>query len=280
MIALYGVTKMKKIAFILLFALLAQFLFATETIWLWDHNDNDVAYYRYQTSFDEKWRTVPSDHYSVKVNSGDVNEYDFVLQQSYDGVNWSESTVKNHVIKQETTAPVIGKTKSNKGLVLSMQIVPFESYIATKPHDSRVEKKSKYSLGLDGEVSFFFEKFGIGAQAGINMGWEEFSLVPFSAAKERIYGGAYLILSYRILDGNRFVILTQLGFGTNYELINNVTYLSPSILFALEGGIRIDENITISMKPSFTTSFASWNGEGEYTSFVIKTVSIGSSYRF
>ena len=67
MIALYGVTKMKKIVFILLFALLAQLLFATETIWLWDHNDNDVAYYRYQTSFDEKWRTVPSDHYSVKV---------------------------------------------------------------------------------------------------------------------------------------------------------------------------------------------------------------------
>ena len=161
-----------------------------------------------------------------------------------------------------------------------MQIVPFESYIATKPHDSRVEKKSKYSLGLDGEVSFFFEKFGIGAQAGISMGWEEFSLVPFSAAKERIYGGAYLILSYRILDGNRFVILTQLGFGTNFEMINNVTYFSPSILIALEGGIRINENVTISMKPSFLASFGSWNGEGEYTSFVIKTVSIGSSYRF
>ena len=76
-------------------------------------HDSDVTYYRYQTSFDEKWRTVPSDHYSVKVDSGDVNEYDFVLQQSYDGVNWSESTVKNHVIKQETTAPVIGKTKTN-----------------------------------------------------------------------------------------------------------------------------------------------------------------------
>ena len=270
---------MKKILFILLLVFIAQFLFATETIWLWDHNDNDVAYYRYQTSFDEKWRTVPSDHYSVKVDSGDVNEYDFVLQQSYDGVNWSESTVKNHVIKQET-APVIGKSKTNKGLVLSLQVVPFESYIATKPHDSRVEKKSAYSLGLDGEVAFFFEKFGIGAQAGINMGWEEFSIIPFSANKERIYSGAYLTLSYRILDGNRYVILTQLGFGTNFEMINNVTYLSPSILIALEGGIRINENVTISMKPSFIASFGTWNGEGEYTSFVIKTVSIGSSYRF
>lgn len=270
---------MKKIIFILIFALLAQFLFATETIWLWNHNDNDVAYYRYQTSFDEKWRTVPSDHYSVKVDSGDVIEYDFILQQSYDGVNWSDATIKNHVIKHEV-APVIGKTKSNKGLVLSLQVVPFESYIATKPHDARYEKKSKYSLGLDGEVSYFFEKFGIGAQVGINIGWEEFSLIPFNAAKERVYGGAYATLSYRILDGNRYVILTQLGLGTNYELINNVTYLSPSILIALEGGIRINENVTISMKPSFITSFASWNGEGEYTSFVIKTVSIGSSYRF
>lgn len=270
---------MKKIIFILIFAFLAQFLFATETIWLWNHNDNDVAYYRYQTSFDEKWRTVPSDHFSVKVDSGDVIEYDFILQQSYDGVNWSDATIKNHVIKHEV-APVIGKTKSNKGLVLSLQVVPFESYIATKPHDARYEKKSKYSLGLDGEVSYFFEKFGIGAQAGVNVGWEDFSLIPFKAAKERVYGGAYATLSYRILDGNRYVILTQLGLGTNYELINNVTYLSPSILIALEGGIRINENVTISMKPSFITSFSSWNGEGEYTSFVIKTVSIGSSYRF
>ncbi len=270
---------MKRILALLILIFSITSLFATETIWLWDHNDNDVEYYRYQTSFDEKWRTVPSDHYSVKVESGDVNEYDFVLQQSYDGVNWSESTIKNHVIKEEK-APITYKAKSNRGLVLSLQVVPFESYIATKPHDARYEKKSKYSLGLDGEVSFFFEKFGIGAQAGINMGWEEFSLIPFAAAKERIYGGAYLTLSYRILDGNRFVILTQLGFGSNFEMINNVTYLSPSILIALEGGIRINENVTISMKPSFIASFGSWNGEGEYTSFVIKTVSIGSSYRF
>ena len=265
------------VLFILLFSVFS--LFATETIWLWDHNDSEVEYYRYKTSFDEKWRTVPSDHYSVKVESGDVDEYDFVLQQSYDGVNWSDATIKNHVIKQEVT-PVIGKAKSNRGLVLSLQVVPFESYIATKPHEARYEKKSAYSLGLDCEVTYFFEKIGIGAQFGINVGWEEFSLAPFSAANERVYGGAYLTLSYRMLDGNRFVILTQLGLGTNYELINNVTYLSPSVLIALEGGIRINENVTISMKPSFITSFASWNGEGDYTSFVIKAVSIGSSYRF
>ena len=112
------------------------------------------------------------------------------------------------------------------------------------------------------------------------MGWEEFSFIPFSANKERIYGGAYLTLSYRIMDGNRYVIQTQLGFGTNFEMINNVTYLSPSILIALEGGIKINENVTISMKPSFIGSFGSWNGQEEYTSFVIKSVSLGTSYRF
>ena len=64
---------------VLILALISQFLFATETIWLWDHNDSEVEYYRYKTSFDEKWRTVPSDHYSVKVESGDVDEYAFVF---------------------------------------------------------------------------------------------------------------------------------------------------------------------------------------------------------
>ena len=278
MIVLLGVNKMKKKTLIvLILALISQFLFATETIWMWEHNDSDVNFFRYSTTYDDKWRVVPSDHYSIKLDSGEIDDYEFFLQQSYDGVNWSESSSKVHEGVKNVT--VDKATVKEKGLVLSLQLVPFESYIATKPHDSRVEKKTEYSLGIDGEVSYFFEKFGFGALVSANIGWEEFSLIPLSYNKERIYGGAYLTLLYRILDGKRFVILSELGFGTNFEVIDNVSYLSPSILIALEGGIRLNDNVTLSMKPSFISSFGSWNG-GEYASFVIKTISIGSSYRF
>lgn len=269
---------MKRVLIVLIFILTISSLFATETIWMWDHNDSEVNFFRYSTSFDEKWRVVPSDHYSVKLDSGDIDDYEFFLQQSYDGEIWSDSTIALHGSLKDQA--VVNKAIKEKGLVLSLQLVPFESYIATKPHDSRTEKKTAYSFGVDGEVSYFFGTFGIGAQVGINMGWEEFSFNPFTIAKERIYGGAYLTLSYKILDGTRFVILSQVGFGTNFELINNQTYLAPSVLVALEGGIRINEDVTISMKPSFIASFGSWNGQEEYTSFVIETVSIGTSYRF
>ena len=278
MIVLFGVNKMKKTLIVLILALISQFLFATETIWMWDHNNSEVNFFRYSTSYDDKWRVVPSDHYSVKLDSGDIDDYEFHLQQSYDGEIWSDSAIALHGSLKDQA--LVNKTIKEKGLVLSLQLVPFESYIATKPHDSRVEKKTAYSFGVDGEVSYFFGTFGVGAQVGINMGWEEFAFNPFTIAKERIYGGAYLTLSYKILDGTRFVILFQIGFGTNFELINNQTYLAPSVLVALEGGIRINENVTISMKPSFIASFGSWNGQKEYTSFVIKTVSLGASYRF
>lgn len=265
------------VSFVLMF-FIAISLFATETIWMWDHNDSEVSFFRYSTSFDEKWRVVPSDHYSVKLDSGDVDDYEFYLQQSYDGEIWSDSAIALHGSLKDQV--LVNKTLKEKGLVLSLQLVPFESYIATKTHDSWGERKTAYSFGVDGEVSYFFGTFGVGAQVGINMGWEEFAFNPFTIAKERIYGGAYLTLSYKILDGTRFVILFQIGFGTNFELINNQTYLAPSVLVALEGGIRINENVTISMKPSFIASFGSWNGQKEYTSFVIKTVSLGASYRF
>ena len=269
---------MKKIFFAFFFLLIVSSLFATETIWMWDHNDSDVNFFRYSTTYDDKWRVVPSDHYSIKIDSGDIDDYEFFLQQSYDGILWSESASSLHGTAKDN--PVIKSSTKENGLVLSLQLVPFESYIATKPHDSRVEKKTTYSLGVDGEVSYFFGTFGFGAEVGINMGWEEFNLIPFSYDKQRIYGEAYLTLSYKILDGKRFVILSQLGFGTNFEMINSNTYLAPSILIALEGGIRINENVTISMKPSLVASFGSWSGESEYTSFVVKTVSLGSSYRF
>lgn len=269
---------MKRILVLLVVLFALSSLFASETIWLWNRNDNNVKFYRYKTSFDDNWRVVPADHYNVLIQNGDILEYDFFLQQSYDGENWSESSTKHHIVEGNET-PLISKGSNNNGLVLSLQLVPFESYIATKPHDSRVEKKTEYSLGIDGEVSYFFEKFGFGAMVSANIGWEEFSLIPLSYNKERIYGGAYLTLLYRILDGKRFVILSELGFGTNFEVISNDSYLSPSILIAIEGGIRLNDNVTLSMKPSFISSFGSWNG-GEYASFVIKTISIGSSYRF
>ena len=88
--------KMKRIIVLFLLFSLSLSLFATETIWLWDHNDDKVTSFRYSTSYDEEWRVVPGDHYSVKVDSRDIYDYIFFLQQSDDGKAWSNSSVSIH----------------------------------------------------------------------------------------------------------------------------------------------------------------------------------------
>ena len=71
-----------------------------------------------------------------------------------------------------------------------------------------------------------------------------------------------------------------MGFGTNYESIGDgKIYLSPSFLFSIEGGIKINSNVTVSMKPSFTASFSSWKEKKDYISFTVKTIAIGVNYR-
>ena len=131
---------MKKVFIIAVLFFITLSLFATETIWMWDHNDSEVNFFRYSTTYDDKWRVVPSDHYSIKLDSGDIDDYEFYLQQSYDGEIWSDSAIALHgSIKDQT---VVNKAIKEKGLVLSLQLVPFESYIATKPHNLSYEVKT------------------------------------------------------------------------------------------------------------------------------------------
>ena len=104
--------EMKRILLFFILLLVSLSLFATETIWLWDHNDDRVTYFRYSTSYDEEWRVVPGDHYSVKVDSRDIYDYIFFLQQSYDGKAWSNSSVSIHsreVTEEEKDTMVYGK---------------------------------------------------------------------------------------------------------------------------------------------------------------------------
>ena len=276
--------KMKRIIVLFLLFSLSLSLFATETIWLWDHNDDRVTSFRYSTSYDEEWRVVPGDHYSVKVDSRDIYDYIFFLQQSYDGKAWSNSSVSIHgreVTEEAKDTMVYGKY-SEEGFSFSLFLVPFQSYVSPRSnYPYSVEKKSAYSIGLDLSASYFFaSRFGLGIEAEGSLGWSMFTISPFSYSGRIVYGGAYLTFLYRFLDGARFEILSHIGFGSNYEIIGDgKIYLSPSFLFSIEGGIKINSNVTVSMKPSFTASFSSWKEKSDYISFTVKTIAIGVSYR-
>ena len=176
--------KMKRIIVLFLLFSLSLSLCATETIWLWDHNDDRVTSFRYSTSYDEEWRVVPGDHYSVRVDSRDIYDYIFFLQQSYDGKAWSNSSVSIHgreVTEEEKDTMVYGKY-SEEGLSFSLFLVPFQSYVSPRSnYPYSVEKKSAYSIGLDLSASYFFaSRFGLGIEAEGSLGWSTFTISPFA----------------------------------------------------------------------------------------------------
>lgn len=92
--------NVKKVIMILfvLFALLVPVL-AQQTMsvsWKWNHDDQDVSYYRYQLNgeTEEGWTVVPNTVLSYEATELDpYSSYTLYLQCSYDGENWSESAV-------------------------------------------------------------------------------------------------------------------------------------------------------------------------------------------
>lgn len=92
--------NVKKVIMILfvLFALIVPVLAqqSMSVSWKWNHDDQDVSYYRYQlnSESEEGWTVVPNTVLSFEATELDpYSSYTLYLQCSYDGENWSESAV-------------------------------------------------------------------------------------------------------------------------------------------------------------------------------------------
>ncbi len=88
---------MKKLAIILaLLCIALTSVFATDgsVVWNWYRNDRNVKYYRYQLDAEEEdgWTVVDGNTYEVYLDVDVSVSHILYLQQSYDGIHWSEST--------------------------------------------------------------------------------------------------------------------------------------------------------------------------------------------
>lgn len=88
---------------LLLLSLLSS-LSASSLLWSWPNTDEGVKYYRYQKEGEDEWTVVDGSITSVTT---DENVKRLYLQASYDGVNWSESSIGTYSREKET------ETKSN-----------------------------------------------------------------------------------------------------------------------------------------------------------------------
>ena len=86
-----------------------------DVTWEWYNNDPAVKFFRYQLDgeLDGGWTVVPSDVTSYTVNNLDGSQsYGLYLQQSYDGIWWSESTVAYSEIIEDKV-PAVASLSAN-----------------------------------------------------------------------------------------------------------------------------------------------------------------------
>ena len=102
---------MKKTLLALVFLFVSAFaLFALEgnVTWVWFENDPNVEYYRYQVDGedDDKWTVVDWTVTEVTYTLDVTVLHTLYLQQSYDGINWSESSYTESELYYEAEEPV------------------------------------------------------------------------------------------------------------------------------------------------------------------------------
>ena len=94
-------------AIVLLISAFALFALEGEVTWVWFENDPNVEYYRYQLDGeeDDKWTVVDWSVTEVTYMLDVSVLHVLYLQQSYDGINWSESSYTESDIYIESEEP-------------------------------------------------------------------------------------------------------------------------------------------------------------------------------
>ena len=114
----------KKVLMVMaLFAVLLVPAFAATQVsidWQWQINDPAVKYFRYQVDGDspDGWTVVGSDVTSYLLEGADGSRsYTFFLQQSYDGIYWSESSIS-------VSKPVVSQSATLEGSFVTEEEFP------------------------------------------------------------------------------------------------------------------------------------------------------------
>ena len=92
---------------LLCFVLVGTFALDASVVWYWYRNDRAVKYYRYQLDGedDDNWTVVSSNVLEVSLDVDVSVTHVLYLQQSYDGIHWSESSCTESEIYESSGIP-------------------------------------------------------------------------------------------------------------------------------------------------------------------------------
>ena len=147
---------MKKFFVVLLLLIVTLSLLSAGTIsWKWRGNDEDVKFYRYRMD-DSEWRVVENESYEVRYDSDVSIPHTFEIQQSYDGISWSESRFSEYIpfVEETEIKKDRGYSKSN----IRLNVIPQENITVRNSNTGIDDYYAEYSFGMEANGTFYLNK--------------------------------------------------------------------------------------------------------------------------
>ena len=265
---------MKKVVVILSIVILSlPFLFADTMSWKWRGNDEDVKFYRYRMD-DSEWRVVENESYEVRYDSDVSIPHTFEIQQSYDGISWSESRFSEYIPFVEATE--IKKDRGYSKSNIRVNIIPQENITVRNSNTGVDDYYAEYSFGLEINGTTYFNKIlGLVLSASFNGGIKKIG------EDDRFYNfGVYLVPAIRIVSNNTIEVAIKGGVGIEIEPYNGVVYMAPSFLAQIDASVFLTDRFAIAISPSVIFNRGDFLGGSSYQSSNVRILSVGASWNF
>ena len=265
---------MKKFFVILLLVIfILSFISAGTISWKWRGNDEDVKFYRYRMD-DSEWRVVENESYEVRYDSDVSIPHTFEIQQSYDGISWSESRFSEYIpfVEETEIKKDRGYSKSN----IRVNIIPQENITVRNSNTGVDDYYAEYSFGLEINGTTYLNKIlGLGLSASFNGGIKKIG------EDDRFYNfGVYLVPAIRIVSNNTIEVAIKGGVGIEIEPYNGVVYMAQSFLAQIDASVFLTDRFAIAISPSVIFNRGDFLGGSSYQSSNVSILSVGASWNF
>ena len=262
---------MKKVFVIISIVILSlPFLFADTMSWKWRGNDEEVNYYRYKVD-DMDWKVVGKESYEVRYDLDSSIPHTFLIQQSYDGENWSETAFNEYkpIIEYRTE-----KSREYSRAVLSLNLIPQQNVTIRNANTGVEDFYAEYSYGMEANATLFLNRIlGFGVSFGLNGG-----IKKIGQAETFLNYGIYGIPTIRIVSNDTLEVSLKGGVGVEMEPYEGVTYISPSFMAGINALVPFGNHFAFSISPSIIFSRQDFLGGSEYEGSYIRILSVGAAW--
>lgn len=262
---------MKKVVVTLSIVILSlPFLFADTMSWKWRGNDEEVNYYRYRVD-DMDWKTVGKESYEVRYDLDSSIPHTFLIQQSYDGENWSETALNEYkpIIEYRTE-----KSRAYSRVVLSLNLIPQQNVTIRNANTGVEDFYAEYSYGMEANATLFLNRIlGFGTSFTLNGG-----IKKIGQEETFLNYGVYGVPTIRIVSNDTLEVSLKGGIGVEIEPYEGVSYISPSFMAGINALVPFGNHFALSISPSIVFSRQDFLGESEYEGSYIRILSVGAAW--